>query len=181
LDKYTKNWKDELFSSTVDKETLLDTSDESLDFFYDFMKSEMGEDGFQKAMEEAENEELDNEILKLFNVPGLGENENDKEGMKELLETMLSEDQMSEFEKIGEDLEHEGVALKLVGFRFSDGKAYTLVKLLKPFTIVGKYNAQDKDDLRFDLLTPDEEKLIIPRLEKICVQDLEAAGLSLSE
>ena len=180
LDKYTANWEEELFSETADRETLMDDSNEGLDFFYDFMRRELGEEEFQKTLQESrEDPTIDKEILDLFNVPGLGDQANDVEGIQEMLQNMLDEDQDSQFQDLGEDLEHEGVALKLVGFNFNDGKSYTLVKLLKPFTVVGKY-VQDEDDLRFDLLTPDEEKLVIPRLEKVCQQELEDAGLSLS-
>ena len=181
LDKYTDNWKEDLFNETVSTEELLDDSDEGLDFFYDFMRQELGEEEFQKTLEESKEEgSIDKDLLELFNIPGLGDQADNVEGIEEMLKSMMQNDNDEEsFTKLGEDLEHEGVALKLIGFNFRDGKSYSLVKLLKPFTIVGKYAEGEKEDLRFDLLTPEEEKLIIPRLEQVCQKDLEASGLSL--
>jgi len=184
LDKYTAEWKEELFNETVSTQDLLDDSGEGLDFFYNFMKEELGEEEFQKTLDECKDggASIDKDVLDLFNVPGLGDQADDIQGMEAILQEMLKEQEEGvapSFTELGEDLEHEGVALKLIGFNFRNGKSYSLVKLLKPFTIVGKYVEGDKDDLRFDLLTPDEEKLVIPRLEQVCQQDLEDAGLSL--
>ena len=82
------------------------------------------------------------------------------------------------FKAISTDLEHEGVALKLVGFNFKDGNIYSLVKPLKPYTLVGK-KSNDEDDLRFCLLTKAESKLVIPRLQDVCRADLKVLGLEL--
>lgn len=187
LEKYTGQWKDDLFNQTVSTQELLDDSDEDLDFFYNFMKEELGEEEFQKTLDECRDGQasgVDKEMLELFNVPGLGDQADDVEGIQTMFQEMMREQEegsVSEsFTELGEDLEHEGVALKLIGFNFrGDGKSYSLVKLLKPFTIVGKYVEGDKEDLKFDLLTTEEEKLLIPRLEQVCKADLEQAGLSL--
>jgi hypothetical protein len=194
LNKYiTEHWQDDLFRETVSTQDLMDDSDEGLDFFYDFMKSQLGEREFQKTLEECRRQGDKNkdepvanqeQLLDLFNIPGLGNQQDDVDGLEKMLQELTSSKDISEsesFAKLGEDLEHEGVALKLFGFHFrEDGKSYSLVKLLKPFTIVGKYvDNADKDDLRFDLLTPQEEAIVIPRLEQICKADLEQSGLSL--
>lgn len=188
LDKYTDQWKDELFNETVSTDDLLDDSDEGLDFFYNFMKQELGEEEFQKTLDEAREDggsSIDKEVLDLFNIPGLGDQADDLEGVEKMFQEMMQEQEEGAvneevFTRLGQDLEHEGVALKLIGFNFPrDGRSYSLVKLLKPFTIVGKYVKDDKDDLRFDLLTAEEEKLVIPRLEQLCREDLDQAGLSL--
>jgi hypothetical protein len=180
LDKYTAGWRETLFDETVDREALMDDGDEGLDFFYDFMKKELGEEEFQKTLDECRDDGVDRDLLQLFDVPGLGDEEGDVEGIQKMLESLLDPDQDSPFENIGEDLEHEGVALKLVGFHFNDDKSYTLVTLLKPFTIVGRHSGDETQDLKFDLLTLQEEKLVIPRLERICQKDLEEAGLTFS-
>jgi hypothetical protein len=194
LNKYiTEHWQDDLFRETVSTQDLMDDSDEGVDFFYDFMKSQLGEREFQKTLEECRRQGDKNkdepvanqeQLLDLFNIPGLGNQQDDVDGLEKMLQELTSSKDISEsesFAKLGEDLEHEGVALKLFGFHFrEDGKSYSLVKLLKPFTIVGKYvDNADKDDLRFDLLTPQEEAIVIPRLEQICKADLEQSGLSL--
>jgi hypothetical protein len=90
-----------------------------------------------------------------------------------------------EFEDAKESLElysldHEGVALKLLSYIFAGGRSYSLVKLLKPYALVGKYIV-DETDARFELLTTSEEKIILPRLEEVCMQDLESAGLKFSK
>jgi hypothetical protein len=190
LDKYTANWETSLlFDETVDRETLMDDTDEGLDFFYNFMKEELGDEEFQKTLDECQQNEdgllIDKDLLQLFDVPGLGEQSHNVKGIQEMLDTLLDQDQESAFNDIGQDLTHEGVALKLVGFHFNDNneKSYSLVTLLKPFTIVGKYCNRDEttqDSLQFELLTLQEEKLVIPRLEQICQKDLEEAGLSFS-
>jgi hypothetical protein len=181
----TQHWQDELFKDTISTEDLLDDSDEGLDFFYDFIKSELGEEEFQKTINECRNgsgETIDESVLDLFNIPGLGNQQDDAAGIEEMLKELAKEEisETESFTTIGHDLEHDGVALKLIGFNFRNGKSYSLVKLLKPFTIVGRYvDNGDKDDLRFELLTRGQEKIVIPRLEEICKQDLEQSGLSL--
>ncbi len=38
---------------------------------------------------------------------------------------------------------------------------------------------QDEEDIiRFELLTPEEESVIVPKLEEMCQEDLEANGLT---
>jgi hypothetical protein len=186
LDKYTADWRETLFDETVDRESLVDDEDEGLQFFYDFMKKELGAEEFQKTLNECKEDDagVDKDLLRLFDVPGLGEQGNNVQGIQEMLQGLFDPDQTSPFESIGQDLEHEGVALKLVGFHFNDDdKSYTLVTLLKPFIIVGKYNnsgGDERQDLKFELLTLQEEKLVIPRLEQICQKNLEEAGLSFS-
>lgn len=36
----------------------------------------------------------------------------------------------------------------------------------------------EEDIIRFELLTPEEDKVIIPKLEQMCREDLEANGLT---
>jgi len=47
-------------------------------------------------------------------------------------------------------------------------------------TLVGRHIKDEEDILRFDLLTPEEETVILPKLEKLCREDLEANGLDFS-
>ena len=192
LQNYTANWKETLFddNDTLDRETLMDDSDEGLDYFLDFMKRELGEEEVQNTLNECRNDgggTVDKDIWKLFTVPGLGQqvSSDTVESMIEEMNKSYANDMdddvefvLSPFTKIGTDLTHDGVALKLVGFHL-DKKSYALVQLLKPFTIVGRYIPQ-KENLCFELLTPEEEALILPRLERICQKDLEEAGLLLS-
>lgn len=182
LDKYTKNWETELLPKPVETKSLLDESEESLEFFQDFMKKELGEKEYENTMQGDGNadddDELTAELMALFNIPGLGDNEDDPAAMQELFDTLLDspEDQLTDLQKMGDDVSHQGVALKLVSYKFPDNKAYSLVQLLQPYALIGKYVAAD-DDIRFELLTAAEAKLVVPRLEKVCREDLEKAGL----
>ena len=273
--KNKKQQQKEPKTSATSKQSKDDIYQEELQEFYDFMKAELGQVEFDKTMNQELNEDdIDEELLKLFDVPGLDlldrlddddENNNGSattsEGMEEILQSMLLDiqeqtsvdetsreskgfDPQQKNKKTQTTLEKEsefitkptfmdGAALKLLSFNFRGGKkAYSLVKLLQPFVIVGKYVGEmtdehivaDEDDssddnydlddyydyeaddddsedessnaqatsgddatsqqkkkprmIRFELLTPQEEKVVIPKLEELCRNDLEAAGLS---
>jgi hypothetical protein len=184
LDQYTKNWETELLPKPVETKSLLDESEESLEFFQEFMKKELGEKEYENTMQgdgnSDDDDELTAELMSLFNVPGLGENEDDPAAMQEMFDSLLEspEEQLTDLQKMGDDVSHQGVALKLVSYKFPDNKAYSLVQLLQPYALIGKYVAAD-DDIRFELLTAAEAKLVVPRLEKVCREDLEKAGLQL--
>lgn len=185
LDQYTKNWKTEIFGGAIDAPTLFDESDETIDSFLDFMKNELGSQEYETTMAEEfslnDLDDIDPELRKLFDIPGLGTESEDEEGFEEMLKSIFNADQTSleaPFKAISTNLDHEGVALKLVGFNFKDGNIYSLVKPLKPFTLVGKKSI-DEDDLRFSLLTKAESKLVVPRLQDVCRADLKVFGLEL--
>ena len=182
LDNYTKNWREKLLPDPVETKALMDTSDDDLDFFHKFMREELGDEEYEKTMNEEDDDdddELTAELLELFEVPGLGDNK-DAESMKELMGSLLTPEK--DFEKAKEslgldNLDHEGVALKLISYVFREGKSYSLVKLLRPYVIVGRF-VPDESDPRFELLTPDEEKVVLPRLEEVCKADLKRVGLT---
>ena len=55
----------------------------------------------------------------------------------------------------------------------ADGtKSYSLVKLLQPYVLIGKYAGDEKEGIRFELLTHEEERVVIPKLEELCQEDL---------
>jgi hypothetical protein len=182
--KYTDKWQDELLPKPVDVDTLLEDEDESVEGFREFMRKELGEEEYAKTIQEAAmmtSNDIDDEIMELFNIPGIGESKDDVEGIEKMLKSMMSdEDEDESFPGINKDkLDQEGVALKLISYRFGDGKAYSLVYLLKPFALVGKY-VSDETDVRFELLKPDEERIVIPKIEELCREDMERAGLTLA-
>lgn len=179
LDKYTMNWKEILLPSPVEAKTLIDTEDEDLDFFHRFMKEELGEKEYEKTLNEEGDDDLTAELLELFDIPGLGVKKDDPESIQELLDTIL--DPELEFEKAKTNLgldkfEHDGVALKLISYIFREGKSYSLVKLLRPYVLVGRF-MPGNDDPHFELLSPNEEKMIIPKLQETCEADLEKLKL----
>ena len=65
-------------------------------------------------------------------------------------------------------------ALKLLNFIGPGNKEYTILKPLRPILLVGKEDPSDYT--RRILLTEEERKVILPRLEKSCRDGLEEAG-----
>jgi len=187
LDQYIKDWKTDIFGQPIDAETLLDDSDDSTESFFDFMKAELGEEEFQKTLEEDfglnDLDDINPALRALFDIPGLGTASDDVEGIKDIFSNLGNIDEESleaPFKSISTDIDHEGTALKLVGFNFKNGNVYSLVKPFKPYTLVGK-KSDDEDDLRFNLLTIEESKLVVPRLQNICRAALKKVGIELPD
>jgi hypothetical protein len=113
-------------------------------------------------------------MWKLFDIPGLGDQADDMQGLEAMLKgTVEAEEQGVDQEAQAFESNTEGMALRLIGFNFGVGsKAYSRVKLLQ-------LDDGDQELIKFELLTAQEEKLIIPKVEELCRQDLETAGLSL--
>lgn len=179
LENYTKNWKENILPDPVDTKLLLeDDTDNDLDFFHNFMKEELGEEEYERTLKESPDG-ISDELMALFDVPGLGTKEDDVEGMEELLKSVLDEpeQQLKALEELGANLNHEGVGLKLVSYILPDAKAYSLVQLLKPYVLVGKY-IESKDDTHFELLSPEEATILVPRLEESFKEDFQKAGLT---
>ena len=69
-------------------------------------------------------------------------------------------------------------ALKLINFLGPGGREYTILRPLRPILLVGR---EDPDDYtRRILLTEEERRRILPRLESACREGLEEAGFFLS-
>jgi len=144
------------------------------------MRQELGDEEYERTLNEDldEDDELTAELMELFEVPGMSDG--DESLSKEFLESILNPEKDFEDakESLGLDsLDHEGVALKLISYMFGEGKSYSLVKLLKPYVLVGRF-VPDESDPRFELLAADEEDAVLPQLEKVCKADLENAGLT---
>jgi hypothetical protein len=149
------------------------------------MRQELGDEEFEMTMngeDELSKEEL--ELLKYFEVPKVlsDDADNNLDGLEELLQSISTDLELgvvSGADEFKPNLEY--AALKILGYTFTDtGKSYFLVKPLKPITLVGRHMKEEKDCIRFQLLTPDEEKVIIPKLEKMCQEELEANGLTVT-
>ena len=114
------------------------------------------------------------DLMAYFNVAGLGTEQNDEEGMKELLDEMISEIEGKDDDSSVNEVE---TALRIVGFTGPDSKPYSLVQLLQPMILVAK---EDKD-LEFDqrelLLSSDEATRLVPQLEADFKEEFEKAGL----
>lgn len=186
LEKYTENWQEELLPPPTPISDLLgsdDDDDDDLAWAHEFFRKELGEEEYEKTMNEPTTaEDIGDELMEFFDIAGMGERSDDLAGLEKMFEALETEEDPMQtmVNSLGEDpLDHDGAALKLISYNFENGKAYSLVKLLKPYLLVGRL-AQDKDDLEFELLTPEESKVVVPKLEQVCRKDLEDAGFNLS-
>eukprot|EP00977_Amphora_coffeiformis_P001537 scaffold296_cov102-Amphora_coffeaeformis.AAC.25 len=177
LEAHTKDWKEKLIPQSIDTKTLLDDSDEDLAFFHDFMRKELGEEEYTKTLQE-DMPDIDSELMELFGAIG----EDGSPTVGDLFPNGIDTDkedllikEMEDF--INKDISRDGVALKLISYSLQDGNKYSVVQLLKPYALVGRYTEND-EDLRFDLLSPKEADLVLPRLEDACREDLQNAGLT---
>jgi len=202
LSKITDEWEQDIMTRPKAVEDLLKESEpheNSMQEFIDFMKSELGEEEFDKAWNEEPDEEFQ-EYMEFFESMD-GMDETDEEGMESLFKSIADDvKEIEEKEKKGESadvldeakqfmVDTEGMSLKILSFNLPGGKAYSLVKLLEPYVLIGRYDTSvpiiDEEreapvpELRFSLLAPEEEKLLIPRLEAVAKADLKAAGLTL--
>lgn len=185
LDKYVNDFPANLVSEEITMEKIMEEPDtEDLDSIFDFFKEQLGEEAFEHELEESKTKSLPEELQGFFEM--MSEDEiNEDLGSPEKYEEA--------FRKLGDDLQHEGVGVKLVGFQVNnkdekDDKNYggppsfySLVKPLKPLTVVGRLREQTDgttEQTVFELLTPEEESLIVPRLEQVCKEDIEAQGLT---
>jgi len=232
LDRYVSasTWQDDVAPKPADRDELLsllnggdnddkdsggddddDDDDDDLKFFHDFMREELGDDEYERTLQETPSE-ADLGMYELFDIPGYGTESDDVEGMKDLFESTLRQSperqvsEMKEFVRLRSDDGGEGsVALKLISYimkgkkKNQKGKCYSLVLLLKPVALVAKctrggtavtssmvggVDGTDDDDfgdIQFELLSPAEERIVIPELERVCVKDLEQAGLTLTK
>lgn len=205
LSRITENWEQTLLGKPAPAEDFLkslqlgeESLDEDISDFMAFMRKELGDEEFEKTWRE-EPDEDEKLLAKLFDVPGLGDRKDDAGGLEELIRSM--EDDLDDEKGIDAQAKQfepdtGGLSLKLISFEFpNSAKSYSLVKLLEPFVLVGKYcevdgtpgftvSGEDANeelvvkDVRFELLSSDEERLLIPKLESLCQKDLADAGLS---
>ncbi|KAL3916922.1 MAG: hypothetical protein SGILL_004955, partial [Bacillariaceae sp.] len=193
LDKITKNWDKHVLSQPVSIDQLMETMedkdeatlDQEVEEFYEFMRKELGEEEFENTMnmDLSGISEEDMKILEFFENPGVGSKKDDLKGLEELSKTMstdLQQGEVPEAKQFQPDLEN--AALKLLGYTFTEtGKSYFLVKPFQPMVLVGRHMKEEKDCVRFQLLTPEEEAEIIPKLEALCEEEMKAKGLTFQQ
>lgn len=174
LDKYVDALPGNLVSTDITLDKIMEEPDGDLDKLFDFFKEQMGDEVFEATMAEAAD--MDPSIMALFETS----NEDDSD-------TPFNPAEMEEaFRNLSADIQHQGVGVKLVGFQVNNNDEkdksttppsfYSLVKPIKPLTVVGRLKSEGRETV-FELLTPEEEVLIVPRLEQICKEDMEAQGL----
>ena len=185
----TGNWKEDERKEIdtikkVGKEIVVnDMADENIisaddDYFDSFFTNELGSDYEKQAMKNPDVvDETGDEIMKLFNVPGLGTGQGDVEGMQSILEDIVQDEKNAN--ENGMLRKGAETALRLVGFsdEKDDGKVYSLVQLLQPMILVAKFDPTLDLDERL-LLTQEESDEVIPILEEQFRTEFETAGLS---
>ena len=191
LSMVTGNWKQdtnkqleevkdvvkELFQDSNDDVTISDD-----DYFHNFFTKELGSNYREEALANTALDEQANEVMDLFDIPGLGTQENDSEGIKELFDEILSDqDEKLPNEELS-GLSETETALRLVGFSddSDNGKVYSLVQLLQPMILVAKYHESLEFDERL-LLTAEEAQEIVPVLEQQFKEQFQEAGIHLAE
>ena len=191
LDKITKDWQNKVITKPFDVEDLLDISkpkaeedlNSELDSFMQFMRDELGDEEFDKSMNGEDDANEFGHLMDLFDVPEVdGTAEVDSKALNDLMKSMEKDIETGEVSDANEFIpDTENAALKLLGYTFQEsGKSYFLVKPLQPYTLVGRHVKDDEDIIRFELLTPEEESVIVPKLEEMCQEDMEANGLAFS-
>ena len=210
IQKYTKDWEQTLLPQAINATLLLETL-VAPPKTTTGIRNEKGVSDDDDDDDDDESEEMQ-ELMKLFDSP-LGGNDNDAiddAAMNELLSTLMTPEQELEKAKKSFGLldpqaganSNGYMALKLISYMFANGKSYSLVQLLQPYVIVGKYvlvsssTSSDNDDNvndsteddgiaasnesvvgYFELLLPDEESIVIPRLEAVCSAELQQSNL----
>lgn len=198
LNQYTDNWEKNLMDEPAGVKDLMDgmedfvktvfredkkkgdpvdeidiAEDKELAELYAFFRKELGDAEFEKTLKEEMSDE-EKELAKLFDFA--------------LDESDFGESPEVDTKKVKEEAlkfhpDSDGVALKLIAFEFGDrSKSYQLVKLLQPVPLVGKKVQESPENgIRFELLTPEEEEVLIPKLQSACQEDLQKAGLSFED
>lgn len=190
LSMVTGNWKQDTNKQLeevkdVVKELFQDSNDDTTisddDYFHNFFTKELGSNYREEALANTALDEQANEVMDLFNVPGLGTQKDDSEGIKELFDEILSDqDEKMPNEEVS-GLSETETALRLVGFsdESDNGKVYSLVQLLQPMILVAK----NHESLEFDerlLLTAEEAQEIVPVLEQQFKEQFQEAGIHLA-
>ena len=151
------------------------------EYFDSFFKKELGENyrrEFLVSELDNENDGIDpelEELYKLFNIPGMGTQRNDENGIKNMIDDMVNG---NDLELAKKEEQQEEVALRLVGFTGPDGKAYSLVKMIHPVILVAKEDNALEPYQRL-LLSQREADVLIPQLEEKFQKEFEEAGFKL--
>jgi len=190
LDEITKNWQKKVVSKPLDVDELLEaasekdaqTMEKELQEFYTFMRQELGDEEFEKTMN-GQDEELskeDEEFLNsLFTISGVGIKKDDLDGMENLVKSLENDLKVGVPDAKKFTAKMEDASLKLLGYTFpKSGKSYFLVKPLKPVTLIGRQMKEVEDSICFELLTPEEEQIIIPKIESMCEEEMKSNGLT---
>lgn len=193
LDAIVGDWKEVLIGSSDKKESkmkrpdieealkILDEDEEEGERYFDMiMRRDLGDD-YMKLIEDDDNDVIDEDILKLFDVNAEDLEDGDMEEFLKFMNDSIGGDEELNASKTAEEILQDlkpSAALKLLSFIGPDEKEFTVLRPLRPLLLVGR---EDPDDYtRRILLSEDEKRLILPDLERVCKDKLEQAGFFLS-
>jgi hypothetical protein len=183
LGMITGNWKEDgkrQFEEVKDvaSDVLNDSNEHGDDEFFDlFFSKELGSDYKEKAMANSDiDEEQVQELMDLFNVPGLGTEKDDDEGIDSIFKDIRMDEKIAV--ENGTESMGGSTALRLIGFgnENDDGKIYSLVQLLQPMILIAKTDSSLEFDEKM-LLTQEEADEIVPILEKQFKDEFEGVTL----
>eukprot|EP00566_Odontella_aurita_P018487 CAMPEP_0113600400 /NCGR_PEP_ID=MMETSP0015_2-20120614/42684_1 /TAXON_ID=2838 /ORGANISM="Odontella" /LENGTH=326 /DNA_ID=CAMNT_0000508649 /DNA_START=273 /DNA_END=1251 /DNA_ORIENTATION=- /assembly_acc=CAM_ASM_000160 len=154
LNSYTDKWTQEERVSTED---LLMTEEENDQFLDDFFRDELGPNYEEEFLVNEQSNEKAQKLMDLFNVPGLGTEKDDDEGIRKMFDEMVS----------GIDISSDEVdntkALPLFPFTGPDDKTYALVQITHPMLLIGKEDPSIENSQRL-LLNIEESAQILPQV-----------------
>ena len=176
-----------------------DDDDDEEDFFDTIMRRDLGDDYESLiANDDDDDDNIDEELLELFIDPSYSSttttttttniDDDDDVNVDELLTSleeintkeakfMKNNNSSSYYDNIVQQLQ-PSAALKLLNFIGPDGsKEYTILRPLRPILLIGKDDPLDYT--RRILLTEDERRSVLPRLESVIRAGLEDAGFFL--
>jgi hypothetical protein len=171
--------KNVLADSILDEIERVEDDEEDDKYFDDFFKKELGPNYKSELL--VPDDDVDKKVMEmmhLFNIPGIGTQRQNEEGISELLEDIFNGGDLQKASEHKDENEVE-TAVRLLGFTGPDGKPYSLVKMIQPMVLVAREAEGLEPDQRL-LLSADEADKIIPKLEKQFIREFEEAGFSIT-
>ena len=173
LKAITGKYLEESQAEPVQAKALIQDEEDDDDAFFDsFFRKELGEN-YEEEFAVA-NDEIDaDKLLDLFNMPGLGTEEDNDEAIKGLLDEIASDSQgRSQSTDRMISIANDGAkALPLFPFTSPEGKSYAFVQFKESPLLVGKEDPKIDNTQRL-LLDSTEASLILPRIEEQLKEEL---------
>ncbi|KAL7461933.1 hypothetical protein ACHAXS_002342 [Conticribra weissflogii] len=158
------------------------------DYFDQIMRRDFGPD-YMNLLDDSDgdDDEIDEEILKIFEMDD--ESDDDDDDLTEMLRFLNDNEDDKDGKSSGasssindnDDLLQQlrpSAALNILTFVGPNDREYSILRPLRPILLVGKEDTEDFT--RRMLLTNEEMKKVLPRLERSCRDDLETAGFFLA-
>jgi hypothetical protein len=147
------------------------------DYFDQIMRRDLGPD-YMKLADEDGDGEIDEELLKLFDLDSLNKDGDMSEVLDFLKNSGGSNNIDDDFDNLLQQLK-PSAALRLLNFMTEDGKEVTILRPVRPMLLLGREDPEDYT--RRILLTDEEMAEVLPRLESVCREGLEKAGFFLAD